>query len=726
MSNMGKELYEFGPFRLDSRKRVLMRDNQPVPLQLKAFETLLVLVRNSEQVVLKDDLMKSVWPDTFVEESNLAQNIFVLRKTLGDTAGNQRYIVTIPGRGYSFTEKVRTVSQEETLVLESRSRTHLVIDEEILPGVDKPALVTKAILTKSRRKWAFGLATLVVAVVAFALRPTLPPPKVLRIRHITHLGSLVHNTKLLTDGARIYFRAWEGSDRVIRYVSPEGGEVFPLEKPFPQIDLDDISASGSEFLAVNLGDRNGGSISDGDAHSVWRVPLPSGSPRPLGNLRANDSRWSPDGRAIACAVGSDLFLANPDGTIIRKLATLPSDPIYLVWSPDSKRIRFSVADPGNNGVGLWQVDLTSNTVRRLLPDWPNSKRLLPGGWTPDGGYFFFTLLGDGTTNIWAMREKDELWRRVDPQPVQITAGPLTFYPPSSGKDGKTVFAVGEQLRGQLDRYDPASQQFIPYSKGISADHIAFSHDGRWMAYIEFPQGVLVRNRLDGSERRQLTFPPMRAFSPKWSPDDSQIAFQASAQPGANNKIYLISSSGGVPVLAAPDARDRQTYPSWASDGSSILFSTSDENWSNLSLQSLDWKTKRVAPLPNTAGLYEGQLSPDGRYVSALADATHGLMLYEIVTHKSRVLAEQADYPRWSADGQYIYFCTTYFGAHRKPGGGIYRWKASTDTIETVVEYPDFLLAGVYGVSFGLTPDGEILILRDLSARDLYALDLELP
>lgn len=79
MSNQGKGLYEFGPFRLDPGKRLLLRDNQPVPLQLKAFETLLVLVRNSEQVVLKDHLMKSVWPDTFVEESNLAQNIFVLQ-----------------------------------------------------------------------------------------------------------------------------------------------------------------------------------------------------------------------------------------------------------------------------------------------------------------------------------------------------------------------------------------------------------------------------------------------------------------------------------------------------------------------------------------------------------------------------------------------------------------------------------------------------------------------
>jgi len=90
MPNRENELYEFGPFRLDPVKRLLLRDNEPVPLQLKAFETLLALVRHSEHVVLKDELMKAVWPDTFVEESNLAQNIFVLRKTLGETAGNHR------------------------------------------------------------------------------------------------------------------------------------------------------------------------------------------------------------------------------------------------------------------------------------------------------------------------------------------------------------------------------------------------------------------------------------------------------------------------------------------------------------------------------------------------------------------------------------------------------------------------------------------------------------
>ena len=142
MSNQQKELYEFGPFRLDPGKRLLLRDNQPVPLQLKAFETLLVLVRNSEQVVLKDDLMKAVWPNTFVEESNLAQNIFVLRKTLGAMVGEQRYIVTIPGRGYTFASKVRVICEEESLVVESHSRTRVVIDEKSFPDVTNAAVMT--------------------------------------------------------------------------------------------------------------------------------------------------------------------------------------------------------------------------------------------------------------------------------------------------------------------------------------------------------------------------------------------------------------------------------------------------------------------------------------------------------------------------------------------------------------------------------------------------------
>jgi len=133
MNKPEKGLYEFGPFGLDPGKRLLLRDNQPVPLQLKAFETLLVLVRNSGQVVLKDDLMKSVWPDTFVEESNLAQNIFVLRKALGERAGEHRYIATIPGRGYRFVAKVHGRSEEERIIVKTQAGSLAVIEEQKSP-----------------------------------------------------------------------------------------------------------------------------------------------------------------------------------------------------------------------------------------------------------------------------------------------------------------------------------------------------------------------------------------------------------------------------------------------------------------------------------------------------------------------------------------------------------------------------------------------------------------
>ena len=179
-------------------------------------------------------------------------------------------------------------------------------------------------------------------------------------------------------------------------------------------------------------------------------------------------------------------------------------------------------------------------------------------------------------------------------------------------------------------------------------------------------------------------------------------------------------------MASPESRDRQIDPCWASDGDSIFISSSDETGSNPNLQRLELKTRHSSLLPGSAGLYGGQVSPDGRYVVALEDTTHKLMLYDMVTHNTRILAGVADYPRWSADGQYVYFSTPYFFNPRGNTSGVYRWKFSTNTTESVIMYPDFLLAGVYGVSYGLTPDGEILMLRDLSTRDLYALDLELP
>jgi Tol biopolymer transport system component/DNA-binding winged helix-turn-helix (wHTH) protein len=113
MSREEKEIYEFGPFRLDPVKRRLQRQGEPVLLTPKAFDTLLELVRHSGKTLEKDDLMRKVWPDAVVEENNLNQNISTLRKSLGDSRLQSHYIATVPGFGYRFVAEVRKAAYEE-------------------------------------------------------------------------------------------------------------------------------------------------------------------------------------------------------------------------------------------------------------------------------------------------------------------------------------------------------------------------------------------------------------------------------------------------------------------------------------------------------------------------------------------------------------------------------------------------------------------------------------
>jgi DNA-binding winged helix-turn-helix (wHTH) protein/tetratricopeptide (TPR) repeat protein len=118
-SQTGEEIYEFGPFRVEAARERLFRAGEAIPLTPKTFQILLVLLRRGNEVVMKDDLMETVWPDTFVEEANLSRNIFMLRKALGETAQDHLYIVTVPGRGYRLTEAVRLVSERQSAIADA-------------------------------------------------------------------------------------------------------------------------------------------------------------------------------------------------------------------------------------------------------------------------------------------------------------------------------------------------------------------------------------------------------------------------------------------------------------------------------------------------------------------------------------------------------------------------------------------------------------------------------
>src|SRR5437016_5627762 len=128
MAQRQKHLYEFGPFSLDTRERVLLRDGHPLPLKPKVYETLIALISQSGHVVDKEELMRQVWPDVVVEENNLTGNIYALRRAFAE----YQYIETVPRRGYRFTADVKEVRIEDVKLTDrSGAETEVVIKETL-------------------------------------------------------------------------------------------------------------------------------------------------------------------------------------------------------------------------------------------------------------------------------------------------------------------------------------------------------------------------------------------------------------------------------------------------------------------------------------------------------------------------------------------------------------------------------------------------------------------
>ena len=163
MRGQTKHFYEFGSFRLDTAERLLWRNGETVPLTPKAYETLVVLVKQSGHVVGKDELMKEIWPDTFVEEANLAHNISLLRRALGESPSEQQYIQTVPKRGYRFVASVQESDREET---------ESVIWEQ--PAANKDAAAAphassaEHLISEIKHRWRVALLALATLVVALA------------------------------------------------------------------------------------------------------------------------------------------------------------------------------------------------------------------------------------------------------------------------------------------------------------------------------------------------------------------------------------------------------------------------------------------------------------------------------------------------------------------------------------------------------------------------------
>jgi DNA-binding winged helix-turn-helix (wHTH) protein len=170
-------LYEFGPFRVDPDKQLLLRGDQSVPITSKVFETLLMLLRHSREVVSKDELMKTVWPDAFVEEGNLSQSIFMLRKALGDAPDERQYIVTLPGKGYRFVAQVRTITQDgEDVVIRSRSRSEIIVQQPDSTPMGSRSAPALALLRRVSWRFLIPFAAASVLLSGFFIFRRVHPP----------------------------------------------------------------------------------------------------------------------------------------------------------------------------------------------------------------------------------------------------------------------------------------------------------------------------------------------------------------------------------------------------------------------------------------------------------------------------------------------------------------------------------------------------------------------
>jgi len=369
---------------------------------------------------------------------------------------------------------------------------------------------------------------------------------------------------------------------------------------------------------------------------------------------------------------------------------------------------------------LWEVQADGTHLHPLLPDWNNASQECCGSWTPDGKYFIFQSTHNGKAQLWAIPEKGGLFRKARWEPMELTTGPLSYSMPVPSVDGKKLFAIGSQPRGELGRFNQKTQQFEPYLSGISADGVDFSRDGQWVTYTSYPEGSLWRSKSDGSDRLRLTFPPTQAFLPRWSPDQKQIVFMA-ALPGKPLKNYLVSADGGTPQQLLPEEQNGELDPTWSPDGTSLVFWSPRTGNMPGTVNILDLRTHKVSVVPGSERLSSPRWSPDGRYIAATSGGWN-LMLFDFKAQKWVELARStAAYQNWSRDGNYIYFHS--FGSDT----ALYRVRVSDHKLEKIVSLKGIRLTiGTFGTWCGLAPDDSPLVLRDVGSQEIYALDLQLP
>ena len=480
---MSVRFYTFDRFRVDTVKRLLLRDGAPVPLTPKAFDILILLLQRRGGVVEKDEILRAIWHDTVVEENNLARNISTLRKVLDDTPGENRFIVTIPGRGYQFVGDVEEADAPQPAAPAAPAPPIVAVDPVARrPGLFRPALWQV-------RALAVVLVLVTFAAIGYAIRtsrrPVLDassPPH--QIWQLTFASGLQGEPSWSPDGRMVAFSSDRSGNLDIWIQAVDGGNPVQVTTSPAHDWQPDWSRDGRSL--VFRSERGGGGL--------FVVPILGGAEQQIANFGYH-ARWSPDGTRILFqrsnfqgrALGArELYTVALDGRPPQKMLSTFLDEFgefSTAWHPDSKRISVWGIHQ-DDGLSFWTVPLDGSgppvkselapAVRERFAEaavrFTDADDLpLSFLWSPSGDALYFEGLSRGVRNIWKV-EVDASTLQWRGGPHRLTTGADVNAGISLSRDGKKLaFAVrADRIRLWSFRIDAASGRVIDGGEPITA------------------------------------------------------------------------------------------------------------------------------------------------------------------------------------------------------------------------------------------------------------------
>jgi DNA-binding winged helix-turn-helix (wHTH) protein/Tol biopolymer transport system component len=549
------EGFEFDGFLLDTKQKVLLREGKPVPITPKTFQLLLALVENHGRLVEKDELMKAVWADSFVEAGNLAFTMRLLRKALGDDTQKPRFIETVPRRGYRFIAEVRVVAKETDENNDSPP-TAAQTPEQI------PAAAPRF------KKFAFPILALSIAVILIgvwlvksknlAAAPVLSAP--FASEKLSTNGKVTYAV-LSPDGKNVIYTNGRGSDKESIWVRQlENGSSVEIIPPSDDIYYGlAISPDGNTLYFVRH-PRQGG-----EPKSIYRVSIFGGVPQKTVHDTQGWISLSPDGAKISfvrCYFRDDEFCSlmtadSADGKNEKRIVTSPR-PIRIGdnrISPDGKSIAFAAGQSttASNEFGLSEVDLESGAQRELTDEkFFDIKNLV---WLPDKSGWLFTAskIPNKNFRIWQVSA-------VTGKAVALTKDSETYA--VLGLDREATKIITTQFKQDfrlrlLPTENPSLSRIL-----ADASSVSFAPDGKvYFSSIMSGNDEIWSIKADGSEQRQLTNNVTDESAPLVSPDNNSVYF-LSNQTGAaqmwrmntdgSNQTQITRREGGAPVFISPD------------------------------------------------------------------------------------------------------------------------------------------------------------------------------